>query len=406
MRIALIAEHFPPLRSSCAVQMRDLALELRDMGHQVTFLTPSAQISARWEIEDFAGIRLVRLKAFETRDRSYAVRMLGELAMPLLMLRNFRASPLGNETFDGIAWYSPHIFFGPLVAALKKQSDCPAYLILRDIFPEWAADVGVMRRGPAYRFLQQIARYQYRVADVIGVQTPANQSFFEKAVARGKRVQVLQNWMREPVVGSCSIDLSVGPLSGRRIFVYAGNMGVAQGMDRLLDLAESLRDDASIGFAFVGRGSDAARLEKSAASLNLTNIAFHSEIPPEEIPGLYAQADAGLVALDPRHRWHNIPGKFISYMHAGLPVLALVNQGNDLIELIRTRDVGRVTTRAGSGELPSRACELMGAIGPEMQARCRKLAADIFSAAAAARQLSEALSLANDSASASRRETL
>jgi glycosyltransferase involved in cell wall biosynthesis len=404
MRIALIAEHFPPLRSSCAVQMRDLALELQERGHSVVVLTPGHDLPAGGSAEDFQGVEVVRLNAFETRDRSYAVRVLGELAMPFMMLRRWRKSPAAQQRLDAVAWYSPNIFFGPLVAALKRDYRIPAYLILRDIFPEWAADVGVMRRGAAFAMLQHVARYQYRVADIIGVQTPGNLSYFANDMARGKRVEVLQNWMRDSEPAHCSIDLSAGPLAGRANFVYAGNMGVAQGMDKLLRLASEMRTDPRAGFVFVGRGRDAKRLQAEAVRQGLDNTLFHSEIAPDEIPGLYAQAAAGLVALDPRHHWHNIPGKFISYMHAGLPVLASVNPGNDMIALIDGAKVGRASIDAEGADLADLArAMLAGEIAdPGTRERCRALARHIFSASAAAAQIEDALGDASASRQALR----
>lgn len=59
-------------------------------------------------------------------------------------------------------------------------------------------------------------------------------------------------------------------------------------------------------------------------------------------PHLYAQCAVGIVALDPRHKSHNIPGKFLTYMQSGLPVLANINAGNDLAALIRHESVGQV----------------------------------------------------------------
>lgn len=393
MRIVLIAEHFPPIRSSCAVQMRDLAREFASRGHAVVVLTPSHELAERWAIENRDGVEVVRVAAFETRDRNYAVRLLGELAMPFLMLRGWRASPASKEPIDAIAWYSPNIFFGPLVSALKRASGAPAYLILRDIFPEWAADVGIVRRGPAFAFLRRVARYQYDVADVIGVQTPANLAYFADDIARGKQVEVLQNWMRKSAPQPCSIDLAAGPLGGRKIFVYAGNMGVAQGMDKLIRLAADMKDDHRAGFAFVGRGSDAKRLKAEATCHNLDNIQFFDEIAPDEIAGLYAQAAAGLVALDARHRWHNIPGKFISYMHAGLPALASINPGNDMIGLIADERVGRASTDPTGGDLAelARAMLVDELADPQTADRCRALAGRLFSADAAATQIERAL---------------
>lgn len=387
MRLALITEAFPPLRISGAVQMRDLARELRAQGHAVTVFVPDSNIDSAWSHKADEGVDVVRLRAPATKDKGYVRRTLAEIAMPFAMLHNLRKSPFAARSFDGVAWYSPSIFFGPLVAVLKRRSNCPAYLILRDIFPEWLVDLGIMKRGAVYGFFRLVARYQYALADVIGVQTPANLAFFADEAASGKRVEVLQNWLHPHADVPCSLDLRKGKLSGRKIFVYTGNMGAAQGIDKLTSLARTLADDPRIGFAFLGRGSEAAALMATADEL--PNTVFHHEIAPEEMGSLYAQCDVGLVTLDARHRWHNIPGKFISYMHAGLPVLASVNPGNDMQAIIREERVGAVSTDFAGADLPDLAQALSGAIERDdgYPARCLRLAANRFSANAIAGQL-------------------
>lgn len=219
--------------------------------------------------------------------------------MPFAMLRNLRKSPLAMERWDGVVWYAPSIFHGPLVSSLKKSSACKSYLIIRDIFPEWAVDMGLMGRGLPYRFFDAVARYQYSVADVIGVQT------------------------------------------------------------RQLD-----------------------------------NVVFFDEIDPDEIPDLYAQCHAGIVALDPRHKSHNIPGKFLTYMQSGLPVLANINEGNDLAELIRQEGVGQVCETHQVGELLRLADKLLDQIetDPRLSARCTALFQRGFAVENTVKQIVAALS--------------
>ena len=120
-------------------------------------------------MEAFDGARVIRLKAPKTKDIGYVRRTIGEFLMPFAMLRNLRHSPLAGEKWDGVVWYAPTIFLGPIASALKKASGCRGYLIIRDIFPEWAVDMGLMGRGLPYRFFDAVARYPYSVADVIGV---------------------------------------------------------------------------------------------------------------------------------------------------------------------------------------------------------------------------------------------
>jgi len=394
MRIALIADAFPPMRTSGAIQLRDLSLEFVRQGHQPTVMIPASNIDQPWLLEDMNGLQVLRLKAPLTKDIGYVRRTINEFLMPFAMLHNLRKSPLAAVRWDGVVWYSPTIFLGPIAKALKKSSACRSYLIIRDIFPEWAVDMGLLGRGLPYRFFKLIERYQYAVADVIGVQTSANLAYFASWEAQlGRRAEVLQNWLAAAPDVGCSIAVADGPLVGRTIFVYAGNMGVAQGMGLLIDLADRLRDRDDIGFLFVGRGSDSRMLCADAKSRGLNNIIFHDEIDPSEIPGLYAQCHVGLVALDPRHKTHNIPGKFLSYLQAGLPVLACINPGNDLAELIQSEGVGRVCTDHSMETLQRLAVELADQIsfGKSSSASCRALMAKLFGPAGKVQQIVAAL---------------
>jgi glycosyltransferase involved in cell wall biosynthesis len=343
MRVVLVADTFPPQRTSGAVQLRDLALEFVRQGHTLTAMLPAADLSTPWSLEDFQGVQVLRLRSPKNKDVNYVRRTIAEFLMPFAMLRNLRKSSLAQERWDGVVWYSPSVFHGPLVNALKKASGCKGYLIIRDIFPEWAVDIGLMGRGLPYRFFDAVARYQYFLANVIGVQTHGNQRYFDKWMRQpDRKLEVLQNWLGRPSQSRCSIRVDETALVGRKVFVYSGNMGVAQSIDIFLDLAAKMQSRSDVGFLFVGRGSESARLKAAAQSRQLDNVVFFNEIDPDEIPDLYAQCDAGIVALDSRNKSHNIPGKFIAYIQSGLPVLANINGGNDLAQMIRDERVGQV----------------------------------------------------------------
>lgn len=394
LRIVLVADTFPPLRTSGAVQLRDLSREFVRQGHQLTVLLPSSEQPEAWRLDEVDGVRVVRLRAPRTKDIGYFRRVIGEFLMPFAMRRHLRASPCAHEHWDGVVWYSPSIFHGPLVRSLKRSSRCKGYLIIRDIFPEWAVDMGLMRRGLPYLFLAAVARYQYSTADVIGVQTEGNRSYFaDWARKPDRRLEVLQNWLDAPARARCSVRVDETELAGRKIVVYAGNMGVAQGMDILLDLAEKLSAREDVGFVFVGRGSDATRLRFSAQTRGLRNVLFFDEIHPDEIPDLYASCSIGIVALDPRHKSHNIPGKFLTYMQSGLPVLAKINAGNDLAGVIRAENVGQVCETNEIDQLVEMTEALLEQVetDPLLPGRCRSLFEREYSVRRAVQQIVSAL---------------
>lgn len=393
-RIALIADTFPPLRTSGAVQLRDLSREFVRQGYHVTVMLPCSEQIGPWRIEEVDSVRVLRLKAPATKDIGYIRRTLGEFLMPFFMKANFLKSPLAREKWSGVVWYTPSIFHGPFANFLKKRNNCKAYLIIRDIFPEWAVDMNLMKRGGLpHRIFQMVAKYQYSVADTIGVQTPGNLKYFQAWAQKPNRtLEVLQNWLGKPTKVPCTIRLDSTRLAGRKIFVYAGNMGVAQGMDIVVDLAERMQTRTDVGFVFVGRGSEAVRLRQTAEKLGLGNTLFFDEIHPDEVPDLYNQCTVGIVALHPKHNSHNIPGKFITYMQSGLPVLANINAGNDLADLIRKEQVGEACENNLLTDLHRLAEQLLISEKQTGYAeKCQRLFAEKFSVESAAKQIVAAL---------------
>ena len=180
--IALISTDYPPLRTSAAVQLRDLARQFAALGHRPVVIVPSSLSDKNWTLESLDGVEVLRVAAPPTRAPSLVRRAFAEMWLPFAMLRNIRKSPLRSPKWDLLVWYSPPIFFGPLIWALRQSSGARTYLILRDIFPEWAVDLGVLRKGPVYLLFKAFAAFQYAIAEVIGVQTPSNLAY----LANGK----------------------------------------------------------------------------------------------------------------------------------------------------------------------------------------------------------------------------
>lgn len=387
--VALISTDYPPLRTSAAVQLRDLAQQLVALGHRPVVIVPSSGTSKPWILERLEGVEVLRVDAPPTRSPSRIWRAIAELWLPFAMYGKLRQSPFAAAKWDLLVWYSPPIFFGPLILAMRWRSRARTYLILRDIFPEWAVDLGLIRRGPIYFLFKAVAAFQYSVAEVIGVQTPSNLGYLSGWARPGRRIEVLHNWLvATPDIG-CSIVVKNTPLAGRIIFVYIGNMGIAQDLDIFLDLVESLGHRKDIGFLFVGRGTEYARLEGEKVSRDLNNLAFFGEIDASEIPGLLAQCHVGIVALHPEHKTHNIPGKFVSYVQYGVPVLARVNAGTDLQRLIEEEQVGKVYVGNSVSELKRLAEQLVDddRLRHQMSVRGRQLGRSMFSPTAAAQQI-------------------
>lgn len=362
MNLLIVTDAYAPSRTSAAVLLEDLARSLIHDGHSVSVIVPSSSQLDNIAIKFKDSIEIISVKAFQTKDISHARRLFAELINPFLIrLRLWKSIGFTSKKFDGVLWYSPSIFWTPLVKRCQEYFKCPSYLILRDIFPDWALDLEILKRGALYEFLAWIALSQYKQATWIGLQSPNNVEYFHKKYPQFKeKSEVLWNWIGEPVLTECSIQIKDTKLAGKKIAVYAGNVGIAQGKDALLSLVMALNSaNQDMGFLFVGRGSEMEEFKRRIELEGISNILFFDEIPPDEIYSLYQQCDVGLLALDPRHKTHNIPGKFLSYMQAGIPVLGIVNPGNDLIDLIAAFKVGEVVATSDMAALKNFASRLL-----------------------------------------------
>jgi glycosyltransferase involved in cell wall biosynthesis len=389
MRIAIITDAYLPTPTSAAVQIAELARALGELGHHVIILAAAGAQGDAWQMERDDAATIFRLRTPPIKAISYVRRVINEFRMPYAMARAFRRSPGWDTHIDGVVWYSPSIFHTPLVMALSRRWKCRRYLILRDIFPEWAIDLGLIKRGPVSRILSSIARRQYRVADVIGIQSEGNSRYFPaRDLREGQRVEILRNWLRRQSSGPQPACLDDPRLAGKRLLVYAGNMSPAHGVDAIIELAVSCSDMSDVAFCLVGEGSESDRLRAEITRRELRNIAIFDAIAPAEVPALLARAALGLVSLDLRHESQNIPGKFVAYLHEGLPVVALVSPDSDLARFVEAEDVGVVVEPGSQGD-PSIAVghALERASDARWRQACLDAANKFFSAETAARQI-------------------
>lgn len=394
MRLLLVADTYPPSQISGAVQMRDLAHELSRQGHEVLVLVPGQDVPGGWCLEVTTGPTILRVSAPKTKDVGLIRRTLAEALLPFALLFGLWRSAVMTPPRDGIVWYSPTIFLGPLVFWLKRRWACPTYLILRDLFPDWAVDAGVMKRGWVYSFFKAVERFQYRQADVIGVQSPSNQALVARDAGAAARIEVLHNWQSSlPERQTGAIPEGLDEWMGHRtIFVYAGNMGVAQDLDVFLEAARRLPNHSDIGLLLLGRGSERERLRMAAEALGGV-VRVEDEVPEALLLKILERCHVGIVSLNPGHRSHNIPGKLLTYLRSGLPVLACVNAGNDLIDLVETEGCGMAIASPDPTALASAYRRLTddGEGRKVMGERGARLARRLFTADHAARQIVDAL---------------
>lgn len=348
MRLALIIDDYLPHSTRVgAKMMHELALELIDQGHEVTIITPHFDKNEPTLIEDrLDGIVVWRFLSGQVKDVSKVKRAINET---LLSHKAWYAieRQLDRNTFDGVVYYSPSIFFGSLVSKIKKRCQCNSYLVLRDFFPQWAIDSGLMKKGSLieryFRFFESVS---YRQADTIGVMSEKNLEIFNSNTEQQYPTAILRNWanLSPHALSDKASNLRerLG-LSNEVIYFYGGNIGHAQDMANLMRLAKNMQCFENAHFLFLGQGDEVKLVNNLMKEWNLTNCSYLPSVSQKEFKDILAQVDIGLFSLSAQHSAHNFPGKLLGYMVQSLPILGSVNQGNDLMDLVNVNHAGLIS---------------------------------------------------------------
>ena len=391
MKLIVICVVYPPKITSAAIQINHLVEQLSKDGHTIEVITPESSLKKAYSIENKKNIKIIRFKNGRIIDTGLVNRTLNEFFMPFKIIYTLINKKIKLNKCEGIIYWSPSIFFTPLIIYLKIINKCKCYLILRDIFPRWAKDLKIIKNKFVYQFFNFFFLSHCYFSDVIGIQAKGNKNFLPKSIFQKKlNIEVLNNWYSIDYKNkNCSINLSKTNFKNKKIFIHAGNIGLAQGFEILIKIAQKLQDNKDIGFLFIGRGTQFERMKSIAKEKSISNIKFHNQIDNSQILNLYNQCHFGIVILDKRHNTHNIPGKFIAYLHSGLPIFAIVNSNNDIINFIRDHKLGYVTDDFCEDDIVKKIIEFTNSnsLDPNINEICKITAKKFFNTKKASDQI-------------------
>ena len=395
MKLLLIVDDYLPGSIKVAAKMmHDLALELIAQGNEVTVCTPDVTLNEPFVIEDYEGVRVLRFRSGVIKNVSKVKRAINETLMSFRAWKALKAYFLNNH-HDGIVYYSPSIFFGPLVWKLKTIWCCSTFLILRDFFPQWVVDNGLIRKNsPIHYYFKFFEAINYRAANVIAVQSPSNLAYFEKNEEVKSKLVVLYNWSSaEPrEKGPNSYREKLG-LTDKIVFFYGGNIGHAQDIMNLVRLAKSLVDFPAAHFLFVGNGDEVELIKQSISEDNIKNITYLPSVNQSEYEQMLTEFDIGLFSLHKDHITHNFPGKLLGYMKQSMPILGSVNKGNDLENVLAEAKAGFVTVNGNDVDFTRHAMQLINSarLRSHMGNNAYKLLGETFSVKTAANKISTSI---------------
>ncbi|WP_061249398.1 glycosyltransferase family 4 protein [Leptospira alstonii] len=345
MRICIIVDDYLPSSIKVAAKMmHELAIKLKEKGHEITVITPGIGLNQGYKKTSLNEVTILQFASGEIKNVSKVRRLINEWMLSKKAWRYLKEYFIQNH-HDLIVYYSPSIFWGNLVFRLKTLWQAPSYLILRDFFPQWIIDNGMIREKSliAY-FFKYYERLNYKAADRIGIQSPSNIEWFSETFPEFKNIQLLYNWATDsPVLNQGDFYRKKLNLVGKVVFFYGGNIGQAQDMMNIVRLAARMKSNTDAAFLLVGAGDEVELVRRSIRDLKLSNMILLNSVPQEEFKIMLAEFDIGLFTLHFNHKTHNFPGKILGYMVQEKPILGAVNIGNDLKNILEESGSGLVT---------------------------------------------------------------
>lgn len=336
----------------------DLMRKFRDEGHEVYIIYPNERRTGLpTAVEVSNGVHCLGVRTLNVTKTSIIEKGVGQLLLEDLFMRAMNRY-FGNVRFDLILYSTPPITFNKVIKAAKRRNpEAMTYLLLKDIFPQNAVDLGMMTKtgikGMLYKMFRKKEKELYRISDFIGCMSPANVRFVleHNPEVKAEKVEIAPNSYDVPLekqrvnkttrqqdnktksvgVGdeTKSIREKYGLPTDKPIFIYGGNMGKPQGIPFLVECMMAVKDRKDCHFVIVGDGTEYPKLEAFVNECHPKAVSVFRRLPKEDYDRLANACDVGLIFLDYRFTIPNYPSRLLPYLMSRKPIIACTDPNCD-----------------------------------------------------------------------------
>ena len=329
----------------------DLLREFRNRGHNVYFASPYQKREGKeTSFKEVNGAYALHVKIGNITKCGMIEKGISTLRIEGQYKKAIKKY-LKDVKFDLVMYSTPPITFAKVIKYIKKRDNAKSYLLLKDIFPQNAIDIGMLTKsavkGLLYRFFRKKEKKLYASSDVIGCMSEANVNYVLKnnPEVSADKVEVCPNSIeivdmrisedeREELRKKYDIPLD------KKVFIYGGNLGRPQGIPFLIECLRAQKENKNSYFLVVGDGTEYGKLEGFFNEAKPENMKLMKRLPKEDYDRMVAACDVGMIFLDHRFTIPNFPSRLLAYMQAGVPVLAATDPNTD---------VGKVIEEGGFG---------------------------------------------------------
>jgi len=346
----------------------DLIRKFRDEGHNVFIASPTERrFKEKTTIVKNKGVTLLKVKTLNIQKTNIVEKGIATLVLEYQFYRQIKRF-FSDVKFDLVLYSTPPITFTKIIKAIKINDNSKSYLLLKDIFPQNAVDLGLMKEnGLLHKFFRRKEKLLYAVSDFIGCMSPANVAYILKHNLQisPEIVEVCPNSI-QPL--SSELQVKHPELirekyqipTNATIFIYGGNLGKPQGLDFLREVLESNNNKQDRFFIIVGSGTEQKKLAEWFKIYEPTNAVLLDNMKKDDYDNLVRSCDVGLIFLDKHFSIPNYPSRLLSYLEYGMPVLIASDINSDLGEIAAQNNYGFFTINGNLDDFNRHVNKLVG----------------------------------------------
>ena len=312
----------------------DLIQELTGFGDKVTILSITSDLKP-FQIKKISkkNIDLIYIGSFQLYNVNIFRKGLSILSLPFFMRRAIKGLDL--KKFEVVLYETPPITWAGIVKEIKKKNKIKSFLMLKDIFPQNAVDIGLMKKeGVIFKYFKRKEKLLYEISDYIGCMSKGNMDYILKNNPEISQEKVYYFPNTKKDTGNRSMDFEKENLQ----FVYGGNIGLPQGVLNIAPAITYFKNDKDIEFIFVGKGTEWNKINEYFKEQK--NVKVLESLPREEYEKLLSSCDAGFIFLDSRFTIPNYPSRTLAYLEKGIPIIAATDKNTDIRNLVQDNNVG------------------------------------------------------------------
>lgn len=323
----------------------DLLREFVRNGHHVYVISPvERKQRVHTHIVHEGHATILKLRIGNIQKTNVMEKGISTLTIEPLMIHAIKRY-FSTVRFDLVLYSTPPITFCNAIQFVKQRDNAKSYLLLKDIFPQNAVDIGMLSKtgvkGLLYRYFRSKEKKLYARSDRIGCMSQANVDYLiahnpeldpETIEICPNSIEVVDKSVDQQT--RVAIRQKYGIPLDKKVFVYGGNLGKPQGISFLIQCLESQRENANVFFLIVGEGTEFGKLQAYVNEAHQSNLKLMKSLPKADYDAMVGACDVGMIFLDHRFTIPNFPCRLLSYMQAKVPVLACTDPNTDLGKVI------------------------------------------------------------------------